>query len=114
MFYAPEARQYRTAALPFVQAAAKTAGTYEGGVLLFTAHAYDRFFNLDGSIKDVDIDNSLKLLVDSVFEPFDKNGRTKVKVLGLRDSVIFQVALHKHHTTKEPYTRVRVQEFGYK
>lgn len=99
VFLAPEATKYRKDAVKPVKVAARKSGKYEGGLLHADIYVWGKFFNNDGSIKDVDLDNSLKNLLDSIFPN-----------LGIKDSTIFTINLHKIHTKLNPKCQVRIWE----
>lgn len=99
VFVAPEAIQYRKEAKTHVQRAMRRSPPYQGGLLHAEIAVFQKYFNEDGSIKVVDLDNSLKNLLDSIFP-----------VLGVNDSAVFNITLRKVHTRLKPKCTIRIWE----
>lgn len=92
VFLSDEAVTYRARARPLVEDAMKGSGMYQGGQVTVKITAYDNFYTQAGLIRDVDIDNSIKNILDSIFP-----------VIGVRDKVVFDVrAVKKHSPTGVP------------
>lgn len=102
VYLTEEAVAYRAMARVHVEKAIGNWVDYEGGPVKMTVKAYDNFYTKAGLIRDVDIDNSLKNLLDSIFP-----------VLGVRDKVVFDLqAVKKHHPSNPPKCVVHIKEMA--
>lgn len=102
VYLAPEVAQYRKDVKKPVEDAYKESKTkYEGGPLNVMVYAHTRFFNKDGTIKRLDIDNFAKSVIDAVFPP-----------LKIDDKAIFTLTLRKVHYEGQPFVRVKITELA--
>lgn len=102
VYLAPEVVQYRKDVKPVIQKelkALKQSDTYEGGLIVMKAEIWADFFTKGGAVRRVDVDNFAKQLIDSIFP-----------VLGIDDSLIFDLTLKKKPYKGQPKCVIHLKE----
>ena len=99
IYLSDDAKAYRAMAKAHVEKAMKTGGSYGGGEVVVRVESFDNYYTKAGLIRDVDIDNSVKNLLDSIFP-----------VLGVRDKVVFDLHIKKKQSTSDPKCTVVIKE----
>lgn len=105
VFLNPEVKAYRAEMKPHVEAAYKECGTkYEGGILKVSAKIYTSYFTKGGEVRRVDVDNTAKQILDTIFP-----------ALKIDDSFVFELKLQKVNYDKgQPYITVEITEYAKK
>ena len=99
IYLSDDAKAYRAMAKSHVEKAMKTGGTYGGGEVVVRVESFDNYYTKAGLIRDVDIDNSVKNLLDSIFP-----------VLGVRDKVVFDLHVKKKQFVGDPKCVIVIKE----
>lgn len=103
VFLNPEVKAYRAEMKPIVEAGYKDSGTkYQGGLLKVSAKIYTSYFTKGGEVRRVDVDNTAKQILDTIFP-----------ALKIDDSFVFELKLQKVNYDKgNPYITVEITEYA--
>lgn len=100
VFISPEVRKYREDNKPIVKEALKASGTkYENGIIKMSVKVCTNYFTKADEIRKVDIDNTAKQILDTVFPALD-----------IDDKTVFELNLKKVHYEGQPYVEIKLKE----